>query len=121
MVRTALVFVLGSLCVSQVAKGSSVSRKIDGTHSTVTVRVYKSASFQLLATIMKSRRRLSPGRWVKESDTPSVELRVATVRKNGTPVWYLMAKDEGHGFNKKSNQEFQFYATVLFIQRYLLK
>ena len=45
---------------------------------------------------------------------------VTSVRKNGVPVWYLMAKDEGHGFDKKKNQDFQFYATVLFIQRYLL-
>jgi len=49
------------------------------------------------------------------------EQMVAAVRKNRTPVWYLMAKDEGHGFNKKSNQDFQFYATVLFIQEHLLK
>jgi dipeptidyl aminopeptidase/acylaminoacyl peptidase len=45
---------------------------------------------------------------------------VATVKKNGSPVWYLMAKDEGHGFAKKKNQDFQFYATVTFIQQYLL-
>ena len=41
--------------------------------------------------------------------------------KNGTPVWYLMAKDEGHGFAKKKNADFQFYATVLFVRRYLLE
>ena len=45
---------------------------------------------------------------------------VATVRKNGTPVWFLMAKDEGHGFSKKKNVDYQFYATVLFIQQFLL-
>ncbi len=45
---------------------------------------------------------------------------VATVRKNGTPVWYLMATDEGHGFAKKPNVDFQFYATVKFIQEFLL-
>lgn len=45
---------------------------------------------------------------------------VATVRKSGTPVWYLMAKDEGHGFAKKPNVDFQFYATVMFIKEYLL-
>ena len=45
---------------------------------------------------------------------------VARVRKNGTAVWYLMAKDEGHGFAKKANQDFQFYATVMFIRRHLL-
>ena len=44
-----------------------------------------------------------------------------TVRKNGTAVWYLMAKDEGHGFAKKQNRDFQLYATVLFMKEYLLK
>jgi dipeptidyl aminopeptidase/acylaminoacyl peptidase len=48
------------------------------------------------------------------------EQMVATVQKNGSPVWYLMATDEGHGFAKKRNQDFLFYATVLFLQQYLL-
>ena len=30
------------------------------------------------------------------------EQMVATVKKNGGPVWYLMANDEGHGFAKKN-------------------
>lgn len=42
------------------------------------------------------------------------------VEKNGIPVWYLVAKDEGHGFSKKKNVDFQFYATVLFIRTFLL-
>jgi dipeptidyl aminopeptidase/acylaminoacyl peptidase len=46
---------------------------------------------------------------------------VAAVRKIGTPVWYLMAKDEGHGFAKKKNQRFQVYSSVLFTREYLLK
>ncbi len=46
---------------------------------------------------------------------------VKTVGKNGTPVWYLMAKDEGHGFGKKRNVDYEFYATVMFVQEYLLK
>jgi dipeptidyl aminopeptidase/acylaminoacyl peptidase len=49
------------------------------------------------------------------------EQMVATLKKQGTPVWYLMAKDEGHGFAKKKNADYQFYATVLFVQEYLLK
>jgi dipeptidyl aminopeptidase/acylaminoacyl peptidase len=49
------------------------------------------------------------------------EQMVATVRKNNTPVWYLMARDEGHGFNKKRNQDFQFYATIMFVREHLLK
>jgi dipeptidyl aminopeptidase/acylaminoacyl peptidase len=43
------------------------------------------------------------------------------LKKQGTPVWLLIAKDEGHGYRKKSNQDFQFYATVEFLQEYLLK
>jgi dipeptidyl aminopeptidase/acylaminoacyl peptidase len=46
---------------------------------------------------------------------------VKTVRANGTPVWSLVALDEGHGFGKKRNQDYQFAATVLFVQEYLLK
>ena len=46
---------------------------------------------------------------------------VATLKKQSTPVWFLMAKDEGHGFAKKKNADFQFYSTVQFIREYLLK
>nr|WP_231936521.1 prolyl oligopeptidase family serine peptidase [Fischerella sp. NIES-3754] len=57
---------------------------------------------------------------------PRVPLReaeqiVEIVRKNNVPVCYLMAKDEGHGFSKKQNIDFQFYATVMFVKEYLLK
>jgi dipeptidyl aminopeptidase/acylaminoacyl peptidase len=45
---------------------------------------------------------------------------VAALQKQGTTVWYLAAKDEGHGFAKKKNADFQFYTTVLFVQKYLL-
>jgi dipeptidyl aminopeptidase/acylaminoacyl peptidase len=48
------------------------------------------------------------------------EQMLARVRANGTPVWYLMAKDEGHGFGKKGNRDFLFYATVLFMKQFLL-
>ena len=33
---------------------------------------------------------------------------VAKVRESGTPVWYLRAENEGHGFQKKENQHYQF-------------
>ena len=46
---------------------------------------------------------------------------VETVRKNGTPVWYLLAGNEGHGFARKENADFQFYATVMFLRSTLLK
>ena len=43
----------------------------------------------------------------------------AAARKNGTPVWYLMAKDEGHGFAKKKNVDFLCYATVMFVREFM--
>ena len=49
------------------------------------------------------------------------EQMVKAVRTTGTPVWYLMARDEGHGFAKKKNIDFQFYATIMFMQEHLLK
>ncbi len=59
------------------------------------------------------------------ANDPRVPLQEAeqirdTVRQNGIPVWYLVANDEGHGFSKKKNVDFQFYATVLFVQTFLL-
>lgn len=45
---------------------------------------------------------------------------VAALKKQATPTWYLLGKDEGHGFAKKKNSEFQFYVTVEFIKRHLL-
>ncbi len=49
------------------------------------------------------------------------EQMVATLKKTKTPVWYLLANDEGHGFAKKKNADYQFYATIVFIQEHLLK
>jgi dipeptidyl aminopeptidase/acylaminoacyl peptidase len=44
----------------------------------------------------------------------------ATLRQLRTPVWYLLGLDEGHGFQKKANADFQFYATLAFAGRYLV-
>jgi dipeptidyl aminopeptidase/acylaminoacyl peptidase len=43
------------------------------------------------------------------------------LKGNGAPLWYLEARDEGHGFSKKKNQDFQFYSTIMFVKTYLLK
>jgi dipeptidyl aminopeptidase/acylaminoacyl peptidase len=45
---------------------------------------------------------------------------VAEARKNNTPVWFLMANDEGHGFAKKNNSDYLYYSTILFIKEHLL-
>jgi dipeptidyl aminopeptidase/acylaminoacyl peptidase len=49
------------------------------------------------------------------------EQMVRTVRANGGQVWYLLAKDEGHGFRKHTNRTFYENAVVLFLQEFLLK
>lgn len=48
------------------------------------------------------------------------EAIVAAARKNSTPVWYLLAKDEGHGLVKRSNWEFRLYSIILFAKEHLL-
>ena len=45
---------------------------------------------------------------------------VAAVRANGGEVWHLLANDEGHGYRKKANVDYNFWATLLFWQKYLL-
>ena len=46
---------------------------------------------------------------------------VAAARKNGVPVWYLLADNEGHGFARKANADFLFYAMIAFVEERLLK
>ena len=48
------------------------------------------------------------------------EQMVAKVRKNGGPVWYVVGKNEGHGFAKKPNQDYQQAVQFTFLRRYLL-
>lgn len=48
------------------------------------------------------------------------EQMVAKVKAGGGPIWYLMARDEGHGFRKKNNADFQFYATIMFVKKHLV-
>lgn len=43
------------------------------------------------------------------------------VKKNGGNAWYLLAKDEGHGFQKKTNRDYMTNAIILFLQENLLK
>ncbi|WP_428311070.1 S9 family peptidase [Hydrocarboniphaga sp.] len=50
------------------------------------------------------------------------EQMVETIRNNnGGEVWYLLAKDEGHGFRKKANRDLYNNAAILFLQKILLE
>lgn len=48
------------------------------------------------------------------------EQMVKAVRGNGGDVWFLMFKDEGHGFRKKPNSDYFGAAQILFWKKYLL-
>ncbi|MGH9464864.1 MAG: prolyl oligopeptidase family serine peptidase, partial [Thermoanaerobaculia bacterium] len=78
---------------------------------------------------------ISPSRHVARLDTPlfvaqgqndprvpvsEAEQIVAAVRAAGHEVWYLNARDEGHGFDKKENRDLFQAASVLFFERQLL-
>ena len=45
---------------------------------------------------------------------------VAAVRRNGRPAWHLIGRNEGHGFARKENQDYQFWASLMFWQAHLL-
>ena len=82
--------------------------------------------FEKIAPLNNARRITKPLFVVQGGNDPRVprteaEQMVARVKQNGSPVWYLMATDEGHGFRKKGNADYQFYATTQFVRQYLLR
>jgi len=49
------------------------------------------------------------------------EQMVAGLKKQGTTVWYIMAKDEGHSLAKKTNRDYTYGAMMLFLRDNLVK
>jgi dipeptidyl aminopeptidase/acylaminoacyl peptidase len=47
--------------------------------------------------------------------------RLVAATKDRIPVWYILAKDEGHGFLKQPNRDYRMHASILFIKKFLLK
>jgi dipeptidyl aminopeptidase/acylaminoacyl peptidase len=48
------------------------------------------------------------------------EQMVKAIRDHGGNAWYLMARDEGHGFKNKRNADFFYLGTILFLKQHLL-
>lgn len=48
------------------------------------------------------------------------EQMVKSIRENEGTVWYMLAKDEGHGFRKKENRDLMTEAVAIFLQENLL-
>ncbi|PYS35943.1 MAG: peptidase S9, prolyl oligopeptidase [Acidobacteria bacterium] len=41
--------------------------------------------------------------------------------KDRIPVWFILAKDEGHGLVQQNNRNYRLYASILFVKEFLLK
>jgi dipeptidyl aminopeptidase/acylaminoacyl peptidase len=54
---------------------------------------------------------------VPASDTA----KLVAATKDRIPVWYVLAKNEGHGFAQLTNRNYRLYATILFVKEFLLK
>src|SRR5687768_5973045 len=48
------------------------------------------------------------------------EQMVRAVRANGRDAWHLVGQNEGHGFSKKENVDYQFWTSLMFWQQNLL-
>jgi dipeptidyl aminopeptidase/acylaminoacyl peptidase len=45
---------------------------------------------------------------------------VSAIRARGGTAWHLLGRDEGHGFARKANQDYQFWSSLVFWERTLL-
>ncbi len=82
------------------------------------------AVFEKISPIAYSDRMKKPMMVFQGANDPRVprtesEQMVAKLRAQGTEVWYVMAKDEGHGIYKKANQEAVRATEVVFLKKVL--
>ncbi|HEY8617085.1 S9 family peptidase [Phenylobacterium sp.] len=80
--------------------------------------------FDRIAPIRMSDRMKKPMMVFQGANDPRVpksesEQMVAKLRAQGTEVWYVVAKDEGHGIQKKANQEAVRATEVVFLRKVL--
>jgi len=45
----------------------------------------------------------------------------SALKDQDIPVWYMLAEDEGHGFRKKANRDYNAAVMTLFLERFLLE
>ena len=81
--------------------------------------------FETISPLSRAERIKVPLMVVQGKNDPRVpvtesEQMVKKIRENAGNVWYVMAKDEGHGFQKKGNRDYQNWVTILFLEKYLL-
>ncbi len=74
-----------------------------------------------LTNVAKIQKPLFVVQGLNDPRVPATEAEqiVKAVRSNGNEGWYLLAKDEGHGFRKKANQAVYLQTSVLFLEKVL--
>ncbi|MBX3483350.1 alpha/beta fold hydrolase [Phenylobacterium sp.] len=82
------------------------------------------AVFEQIAPIRMADRMKKPMMVFQGANDPRVprtesEQMVKQLRSQGTEVWYVLAKDEGHGIYKKANQEAVRATEVVFLKKVL--
>jgi len=45
---------------------------------------------------------------------------VEALRARGQTVWFMNARNEGHGYSRKENRDLYQQAAIMFLQKYLL-
>jgi dipeptidyl aminopeptidase/acylaminoacyl peptidase len=75
-----------------------------------------------LTNVQKIKKPLFVVQGLNDPRVPASEAEqiVKAVRNQGQDAWYLLAKDEGHGFRKKQNQEVYMQTVMMFIEKVLL-
>jgi dipeptidyl aminopeptidase/acylaminoacyl peptidase len=85
-----------------------------------------SAFFTKIAPLNNTDKIKKPMFIIQGTNDPRVPVTEATqmrdkLKSQGNTAWYLEAKNEGHGFRKKENIDFQRLAVIQFMQEFLLK
>ncbi len=83
------------------------------------------AFFEKTAPLNNTQKIKKPMFIIQGTNDPRVPLTEALqmrdkLKAQGNTVWYLEAKDEGHGFKKKANIDFQRLAVIKFMENYLM-
>jgi dipeptidyl aminopeptidase/acylaminoacyl peptidase len=105
----------------ETAAGGAESRPEYGDERDPRVR----ACLERIAPVHNAHRIRKPVLLIHGDNDPRVpvsesEQMAAALRRNGTPLWYLRARNEGHGFYHRRAYRASFEGTVLFVKRYLL-
>jgi dipeptidyl aminopeptidase/acylaminoacyl peptidase len=84
------------------------------------------AFLEEIAPANRAKRIIKPLLVTQGANDPRVPLTesdqiVAAVKGNGVPVWYVVARNEGHGFVKKSNTDYLRAVVTEFMRRFLLR